>query len=402
MFDTDVIVVGAGPVGLCLAEFLARRGVEVTILERGSTVSEEWRASTFHAATLELLDQLELGEALVAEGNVARIEQHRAPDVGVIAEFDYGVLADICPFPFRLQCPQQRLVALLDEQLRRRDNVTMRFGAIYTTSDRDADGVTAHVEQADGGAFSLRARLLVGADGGSSAVRRSLDIAFEGVTYEDRFLQLSTPYDVREVLPDVRTANYVYDPDDHMQLLHLPDAWKVTIPIGADEREEDATQYRASAQRLARILGTDADLPLEGIKIYTVHQRVAERFHEGGRVALCGDAAHVNSPVGGMGLNSGIHDAFDLGATIERILDQGATDDAGRRELGAYAERRRRVAVDFVRRITHRNTEDLGERDPQRRLEIFEELRRTAADPGRVRERVYASSMLASLAQNAA
>lgn len=396
--DRPVVVVGAGPVGLVTAWALVDVGLPVRVLEADTTNRTDWRASTFHAATMELLASIDSGviaREMLARGLQVPRYQYRDRRTGLVAEFDLGLIADETRFPFRLQLNQQRLVELLLRRLDER-GADLRFGALVAAVEQEADH--AAVTTTDG--TRHEASLVIGADGAGSSVRKLLGVPFEGVTYPQRFLIISVSEDLHEVAsPDLAEVSYISDPDEFVFVLRTPESWRVLFPIPVDEPAEAALEPSAMQRRLRGFLDPGHDYGIVDHQIYAVHQRVADRF-VAGRVVLAGDAAHINSPMGGMGLNSGIHDAVDLSRRLVRAAgadpDGPGTDLAD--ELVGYESARRAVALDYVRADTHRNTAVMAERDPAVRAENQAALRSTAADPALARAWLRRASLLTAVA----
>lgn len=389
--DEPVVVVGAGPVGLTAAWSLARQGVPVRVLEAAPASLTDWRASTFHAATMELLDTVGLSEEMLAEGLQVPRYQYRDRRAGIIAEFDMSSLGDVTRFPFRLQLNQQRLVTLLHRHLSGLDHVDVCFDHRVVAASSGADGATLTVET-PAGTSTVLAPYVLAADGAASGVRKALGIPFEGMTYAQRYLIISVEEDMREdCIPDLADVSYISDPEEFVFVLRTPESWRVLFPIPADESSEAALLPGRIQERLRGFHDLGRPYGVVDRQIYNVHQRVADTFREE-RIVLVGDAAHINSPMGGMGLNSGIHDAFDVSIRLLRILDGQADADA---ELEAYARVRRHVAVEYVRADTHRNTEVMSERDPVTRAAHHAALRATAADPEAARAWMLRASLLA-------
>lgn len=386
------LVVGAGPVGMTAAAALANAGIPTVVIEATPRPEPDWRASTFHAATLELLDEIGITERMHAEGLVVPRYQFRDRREGLVAEFDMTLLAEETRFPYRLQLNQQRLVRFLYDRLSADDRVRLEFGARLRTAENTGDGVEVTLETGQG-TRRVRGSFLIGADGASSTVRKNLGIPFEGHTYPERFLIVSTPVDMREQVPGIADVNYVADPVQWLFILHTPEAWRVLYPVAPELTVEQATAPEEMQRQLQSIAPYPGGYPIIDHQIYPVHQRVAAAFRSG-RIMLVGDAAHVNSPIGGVGLNSGIHDAMDLTRRLVRILRDGAGEDA---ELDTFARYRRRIALEYVQADTERNTNRMRETDPAVRRANQRELAELAADPDRARAWLRRVSLLESV-----
>jgi len=380
-----VVVVGAGPVGCVAAAMLASGGIEVALLEAAPELPRELRASTFHPATLDLLDRFGVVDEMRSRGLVAPRFAYRDRRSGVVAQFDLGVLADVTGHPFRLQCEQFKLCEILVDRFRSMANITVRFGAEVVGAIDHGDAASARLASGE----TLIADAVVAADGAGSAVRKSLGLNFDGMTYEDRYLVLSTPFEMADHLTDLAYVNYISDPDEWLVLLRTLDLWRALFPVADDETDGEALSDESAQRRLRGVVARTEPYEIAHRTIYRVHQRVADRFLVG-RVVLMGDAAHINNPLGGMGMNGGIHDAVLLGASLAAVL----RCDLGFESLARHAELRRTLAIDYVKRHTHENAQSLAAPDGAARQRALDQMAARAADPDEARAYMLQASMI--------
>ncbi len=271
--------------------------------------------------------------------------------------------------------------------------IDLRLSSSFTGFAQGASGVTARFTNPAGEAETVAGAYIVGAEGARSIVRKELDIAFEGFTYSDLVLNIEVAYDFRR--HGYAERNYISDPKEWSNLFHWkgpPDRWRVHFPVEPGDDEAAISRPEALQARLQALLPTGRDFEIVGSNLYTVHQRVAKRFRSG-RAILAGDAAHVNSPIGAMGMNSGVHDAFNLADKLVAILRGEAGEDV----LDRYERQRRHVAVQHTQAQTIRNKRLLAETDPSVRKRNQDELRRTAEDPVRARAFLLRASLIESL-----
>jgi 3-(3-hydroxy-phenyl)propionate hydroxylase len=392
-----IVVIGAGPVGLCLSLALAQEGVPVTLVESRNDdnfLEQVPRAGTNHPATLEFLDRVGLYEKLEPRGIVAPLFHYWDRQEGkLVAEFDHGHLKDDTRFPYVLQCERIKIVEEALKLAKAHPDIDLRLSTEFTSFAQDADGVVATVTGPDGETEQLRGAYLVSGEGARSIIRKDLDIEFEGFTYSDRTLNIEVAYDFRR--HGYTERNYISDPEEWSNLFHWkgpPDRWRVHFPTTSEAGEEELLRPEALQARLQRFLPTGRDFEIVGSNLYTVHQRVAQKFRAG-RAILAGDSAHVNSPIGAMGMNSGIHDAFNLADKLIAIM----RGEAGEEVLDRYERQRRHVAVQHTQAQTMRNKRLLAEKDPAVRQKNHDELRRTAEDPKLARAFLLRSSLIESL-----
>jgi 3-(3-hydroxy-phenyl)propionate hydroxylase len=392
-----VIVIGAGPVGLCLSLALAQQGIPVCLIEAlgdHNFLEQVPRAGTNHPATLELFARIGLYDKLEPRGIIAPLFHYWDRHEGkLVAEFDHAHLKNDTRFPYVLQCERIKIVEEALKLVKAHPGIELRLSTEFTAFSQTADGVVAQVTNAAGETEAIDGSYLISAEGARSIVRKDLDIEFEGFTYPDRTLNIEVAYDFRT--HGYTERNYISDPDEWSNLFHWkgpPDRWRVHFPTAPDADETALTRPDALQARLQRFLPIGKAFDIVGSNLYVVHQRVAKKFRAG-RAVLAGDSAHVNSPIGAMGMNSGIHDAFNLAEKLVSILRGEADADI----LDRFERQRRHVALQHTQAQTMRNKRLLTEKDPAVRRKNHDELRRTAEDPKLARAFLLRSSLIESL-----
>jgi 3-(3-hydroxy-phenyl)propionate hydroxylase len=396
-----VLIAGAGPVGLCLALKLAQEGVASTTIEQltdANFLDQVPRAGTNHPATLEMYDEIGLYAKLEPRGIIAPLFHYWDRANGErIAEFDHAVLKNDTKFPYVLQCERIKIVEEGLRMAKANSLIEVRMGTAFTGFTQDAESVTAFVENEAGEKETIRGRYIVSAEGARSIVRKELDIEFEGFTYPDRTLNIEVAYDFKR--HGYTDRNYISDPEEWSNLFHWkgpPERWRVHFPTKPEEDPDELSKHEALQARLQRFRPTGKPFDIVGCNLYTVHQRVAQKFYKG-RGILAGDSAHVNSPIGAMGMNSGVHDAFNLAGKLARIW---RGEDCGPL-LDLYERQRRHIAVQHTQQLTIRNKKLLAEKDPAVRKRNHDELRRKAEDPKLAREFLLTTSLINSVRETA-
>lgn len=386
-----VLIAGAGPVGLSAAAYLTQAGIPVTVFEAEDALPENLRASTFHPPTLDMLAPYGATQSLIEQGLVAPKFQFRDRANGCLAEFDFSILADDTAHPFRVQCEQFKLNFLLHDWIEAQGGADIRFAHAITGVRQDDDGVTALVKTPDG-AEAFAGRWLVGAEGANSVVRQALNIPFEGFTWDERFLVVSTPYPFEVAMPDLSLVNYFADPEQWFFLLKVPGLWRAMFPTRPEETEDEIFDPDCIEARLQWAHATADTYERTHTTLYRVHQRVAERYREG-RIFIAGDAAHINNPLGGMGMNGGIHDAFNLAEKMAKVWHSEGDDGL----LDLYEKQRQPIALDYVNSQTIRNKQNLEARTFEARQGFRDFLAEVSDDPQKTHDYLLRTSMIASL-----
>jgi 3-(3-hydroxy-phenyl)propionate hydroxylase len=390
-----VIIVGGGPVGLVSALNLALNDIPVLVLEAHSELFLDLRAGSFHPPTLEVLDPIGLTAKLIEIGIVVPAWQLRDRTDGVVGLFQLSeLLKDETPYPYRLHLEQHRLTPLIYEMLESMPHAEVRFSARVTEVVQDADSVTVKADLPEG-PETFKGAWVIGADGGGSIVRKCANIGFDGFTYPEKFALISTPFDLGK-LGFTDTA-YISHPVEWCAVFHLPHLgppglWRFLYGCRPDDSDEEALSDDRVEKRL------QAEVPKQGRyetlhrTIYRVQQRVAETFRRG-RMLLAGDAAHLNNPLGGFGLNSALQDAMNLTDKLAAVW-RGDADDT---LLDRYVRQRRTANIEYVQESSIRNKRMLEEADPIIRKQRLDEMRRASQTPELAKEIVMKSSMISGM-----
>ncbi len=383
----SVIVVGAGPVGLLSALGLARLGARVTVLEREPDLNASPRAAVYHWCVLEVLDKLGVRQDAEAAGILVRGNDFRRPATGEVVSISQNAIAGIAPFPYNLNLGQDRLGRIAVDHLDRLPNATIRWNTGVSSVQNDADGgATVTLDSGD----TLHADWVIGADGARSAVRQAVSPAFEGFTWDERFVATNIRFDFEA--HGFNRANMVLDAELGCIVAMLEDA-----PDAADGRSRRAPLWRVTFSEsealptdqlparidafMRRFLPGDGRYELVQYAPYRMNQRSASAYRDGS-ILLAGDAAHLTNPTGAMGLTTGIFDVELLVDRLAAVIDGNAGPEA----LDDYASRRRTVFLEqasptasaFKRLVYGGSQAEIDE--------AFEVYRAVAADPASARD----------------
>ena len=393
---TQIIIAGAGPVGCVVGLILARAGISVTILETENDLIPELRASTFHPPTLDMLDDLGVTPKLIDQGLITPKIQYRDLEDGLVAEFDHALIDDRTKHPYRLQCEQFKLTRIIAEMLKEFPHAEISFDSKFVNASQTDNAVRVFYET-PAGSEQVTCDYLIGADGSRSEVRKSQKIEFQGFTYPEQFVTVSVPEDVDKIVPGMGHVCYIAHPTQWCALIHAPDYWRFLFPIPMETSKEEAFDDDFLEGRLQHLAPHQERYAIQLRTLYGVNQRVAETYRLG-RILLAGDSAHVNNPLGGMGMNGGIHDGVNLADKLVRMYGGGETEEL----LNLYDRQRRPIAIEYVQAQTMRNKKNLEETDPNVRRQRQDELRDVANNVGKSRELLLQTSMINGLERSEA
>ena len=336
-----VVIVGAGPVGMTLALDLARQNIAVVVLDDDDKLSAGSRAICFAKRTLEIWDRLGLGDAMVAKGvswNVGKVFFRDAP----VYSFDLlGEEGHRRPAFINLQ--QYYAEGFLSDAVAQTSLINVRWHSRVVGVENVADGVKLTVET-PGGAYAINADYVVACDGSRSAVRKLLGLESKGQTFRDRFLIA----DVKMTAPFPSERWFWFDPPFHPNqsvLLHRqPDnVWRIDFQLGWDADPDEEKKPERVRPRVQALLGPEAEFEFEWISVYTFACMRMERFRHG-CVLFAGDSAHLVSPFGARGANSGVQDADNLGWKLGLVVRGDAPDAL----LNSYAAEREYAADENI------------------------------------------------------
>ena len=386
-----VLIVGAGPVGLVAATYLASEGIPVTVFELSRELAEDLRASTFHPPTLDMPDRFGVADACIAQGLICPEWQFRDRQEGPIVTFNLAVLANVTRHPYRLQCEQWKLTKALRMYIESHPDGELITRTSAEEVGQNDDGVWVKTTDSEGYKKRYEGRFLIGSDGARSIVRKSINAKFEGMTIPEIFLVLSTNFQYEKAIPDLANIAYISDPDEWLVLLKTLSLWRVLLPTSPEHSEDFIMNPDNVQKRLQAVFPSSKPYEIFHKTAYKVHERVSDKYIEG-RIFLAGDAAHVNNPLGGMGMNGGIHDAINLVEKLTAVWHGSPLETMGR-----YERQRRKVAIETVQAQALKNRAILNASDPIQRLAYYDELKATVADENKHKDYVMRSSMITSL-----
>ena len=403
MSEQQVIIAGAGPVGLVTALGLAQRGVQVLVLEKNSIeVPPQWRGSTIHPPTLAIFDELGLADEIIAGAIKVEVLQYRDLEIEEVVNFGYDCLDGQVKFPFRLQYEQYKVLKLLRTAVSNNSKIEIQYDSLIESVTQDSDGVSVQVSKS-GAIKSVRTDWLVGADGSHSAVRKALGIELDGFTYPYPTTVVATPFKFEDHFPGLAPVTYWSGPTGRLSMIRTPDIWRIAmttplegVDISSDDRgsiAEPTQDFIVAIELLLKLLpGVSlADLALKQYEVYRSHQRIAREFSVD-RVALAGDAAHLTTTNGGMGLNSGVQDAAALVKALEAAIALNSY-----LPISAYAKERKDFCTNFLQPTTTTNHKTVDNPDYEARKSRLNELSADTNNPEIVKQVIARASMISEL-----
>ncbi len=403
-----VLVVGGGPVGMITALRLAQLEIPAVVFDALAETPTAHRAATTHSSTLDLLDTVGIADTVIDRGLTARYFQYRYRQTNeIFAEFDFGRLEGESNHPYAVQLEQHKTVAIALEAAEKFPHFQFHREHNVLDVTNAADHVEVTTRTPDGDERRWRGRYLMGCDGGRSTVRKSQDIDFPGFTWEERFIIVASYFDYEEA-DNYRYRNYLADPDMWCSVFKIPGPdepenekgmWRNLFPVMTDDPDDVVTSDDHIRHLIDECFSFAGDLKIVHKNLYTVHQRVAESFHKG-RVLLAGDSAHINNPLGGMGMNSGIADGLNIAEKIGQAWHDDDVDDQAL--FARYDRQRRPLAQKYVQAQSIQNKETLQAKDPAKANARFEELRKTADDPVRHKAFLMNASLINMVREAAA
>jgi 3-(3-hydroxy-phenyl)propionate hydroxylase len=393
----QVLIAGAGPVGMITGYYLAKHGVPVTVFDSLPETTTDHRASTVHPSTLEMLSELDMTDEMASKGLISTVFQYRDRyDDRIVAEFDYGIISDETEFPYALQVEQHKVINIAREHAEKLSTFELKRPFEVVGLNQNENGVEISVQNPGGDIEIHNGRYLIACDGGRSIIRKNLNIDFPGFTWGERFVIATTKFDFG--VPEAgnhRYRNYVAHPDQWCALIKvagddMKGLWRILLPASGKESDDYVKSIEWVQDKFSECLPYAPPYEIIHRNLYNVHQRVAETFHVG-RTVLAGDSAHVNNPLGGMGMNGGIHDGLNIAEKLVRIWRKEGDDSL----LAQYDRQRRTMAKKYVQAQSIQNKEILQENDMKARRQKLDALGAIADDENTCHEYLLKSSLIA-------
>ena len=394
--DRRILIVGGGPVGLFAAIRLVGFGIPITLIDKSTNVSSDIRASTIHPPSLEMMAPYGITNEILKTGIKVREWQIRNHTTGDKVVFDLGKISDETDFPYRVQFEQSKICMIMDRKLKENPLADIRYGTEFISLIQDDNGIVIDVETAHG-PDKIYGQFLIAADGGNSAIREHLGLPFEGSTYPEKTVLVTTPFPFDQHIDGLSSVSYCWDQNGNFSLLQLPNQWRASLYFPENMSTDSALADKHIQKQLHDISPIDGLFEIYDKRVYRVHQRIVSRYDHG-RIALAGDAAHINSPSGGMGMNGGLHDAQNLTENLNEIWrskDHKSYSDL----LALYSRQRRPIAEQQIIKQADENRKRMTEKNHNKRQISLDKLREISNDFEKCKAFLMKSSMFEGLRQ---
>ncbi len=376
--DKRVIIVGAGPAGLVTALGLAKKAIQVTLIDQDSGVNDSPRANAYLPSTIKVLDELGVLDDAKAAAVVGYEYQLRFALTGNIGRLNHHSIEGLTPYAYILFFGQHVLAEILLKHLNELPNVTISWNTAFTGVEQHADGVRVTVNT-PAGPQTLEGAWLIGADGARSSVRRAIGVEFDGFTWPECFMATNVYYDFER--HGYSYATMIADKENWAVITKIDsqNLWRVAYQESSEVAE--ATRVARIPEHYRRYIPEGQPYELARANSYRVHQRAATSFRVG-RVLLAGDAAHSTNPIGGFGFTSGVQDADALVKYLPAFMTGEAAEDI----LDWYAYERRRVFLKVANPTAIEMKRRLQETDPAVRVQDEKNFFALMADRKQVEE----------------